>query len=166
MEELMNRMRVCSILFVILKALAILLCLYSLLKCLAIAFLPRKSQNNRDQNKYKTFNESVGEVNWINKNNRRRAWNIQSLQKSPTKNDHFESLYQPQGIILYNPLLVLSHTDSYLLGILFNILGLILFMMSPNSITGVDVKVIYMEGCYLDSVISFVYICLFWHLSV
>ena len=60
MEELMNRMRVCSIFFVVLKALAILLCLYSLVKCLAIAFLPRKTMKSRDKNKYKTLNESVG----------------------------------------------------------------------------------------------------------
>ena len=76
MEELMNRMRVCSILFVVLKALAIILCLYSLLKCLAIAYLPRKISKNRDNHKYKTYNDSPGSANWINKNNRRRAWNM------------------------------------------------------------------------------------------
>ena len=77
------------------------------------------------------------------------------------KTEQFEKLYEPRGLVFHNPLVFMSHTDSYLLGILFNILSLVFFMMAPNSIIKVDVKVIYLEGCYLDSAISFIYMCLF-----
>lgn len=150
----MNHMRVCSIRFVVLKFLGIFWCLYSLLKCLAAAYLPRKvrkskSSKNGDQNN-------------------------ESKSCASEKNDDYEKIVdEPQGpqssIILLNPLVLLSHTNSYLLAILFNIMGLGCFMMAPNSIIedpGVETTVTYMNGCYLDSATILVYIGLFWHLSV